>query len=372
MNAQYTNDTAKDNEEGHMTLADIGYDAAIGALAAEHEKEGLRLGRVLSEHKERYSVLTDSGEFSAEITGNLRFSVQGREDFPAVGDWVMVAPADSDFAVIHTVLPRHSTIKRRSPERRGEIQIIAANIDCALIVQAADRDFNLNRIERYLAICSDSSMDSIIVITKIDLFEEGHIRDLMDRIRSRIGDVPVVALSNETSLGLDSLRKRIVKGKTYCLLGSSGVGKSTLLNCLLGKSVMETGETSMATGKGRHTTSHRELVVIAEGGILIDNPGMREVGITDNEAGMDRAFSGIAGLSESCRFTDCTHVHEAGCAVLDALREGKIDQGLYDNFMKMEKERNYFAATAAEKRKKEKDFGKMAKQYQKDKRLKKF
>ena len=355
-----------------MTLHDIGYNETIGMFADERNANGFQIGRVISEQKERYCVFTADGEYDAEITGNLRFTAQSREDYPAVGDWVLVSPVERGFAIIHTVLPRCSMIKRKSPERNGEFQIIATNIDYALIVQAADRDFNLNRIERYLAICSDSHIQSIIVITKIDLYDESRIQDLLARIQGRVANIPVFLISNETSAGLDSLRKRIMKGKTYCLLGSSGVGKSTLLNNLSGQEIMKTGETSSSTTKGRHTTSYRELVVLDDGGILIDNPGMREVGMTDNDAGLDRTFSKIAELSLSCRFADCTHVHEKGCAVLEALRVGTIDPYLYENFLKMEKEKNYFAATAAEKRQKDRDFGKMMKSYKKDKKQGKF
>lgn len=354
------------------SLNDYGFDDSIAALAEESRAKGFEVGRILCEQKERYSVFAASGEYDAEITGNLRFTAQGREDFPAVGDWVMITPFENNFAIIHSVLPRYSMISRSSPEKRGEKQIIAANIDYALIVQAADRDFNLNRLERYLAICGDSHIQSMVVLTKIDLFDEARERELVFLIQKRVPDVPIFSLSNETHLGLDALKKVIVKGKTYCLLGSSGVGKSTLLNNLFGKTVMETGATSESTNKGRHTTSYRELIVLDSGGILIDNPGMREVGMTDSDTALDRAFSAIAELAPSCKFTDCTHTAEKGCAVLHALEGGSIDKALYENFLKMEKEKIYFESTAVEKRQKDKDFGKMIKNFKKEQKANKF
>jgi ribosome biogenesis GTPase len=324
------------------------------------------------EQRERYAVRAASGEYEAEITGNLRYSARGREDFPAVGDWVILTPVDEGFAVIHEVLPRHSVLKRRASDTDGEAQIIAANIDCALIVQSADRDFNLNRLERYLSICADAGIQSIVVITKTDLCGEEALTDLLARARARVGSPPVCALSNKSLLGLDSLKSRILPGRTYCLLGSSGVGKSTLLNNLCGRDLMKTGETSESTSKGRHTTSHRELLVMPGGGILIDNPGMREVGVTDGDSGMDLAFPAIAELSRSCRFSDCTHTCEKGCAVLDALRRGALDDGLYRNFLKMERERRHFEATAEERHKRSREFGKMLKTFDRDRKAGKF
>jgi len=355
-----------------MTLNDIGYNDTIAALAQVRDAGGFQVARVISEQKERYGVFAAGGEYEAEVTGNLRFAANGRGDFPAVGDWVLITPVKSGFAVIHAVLPRSSSIRRKMPDREGDAQIIAANIDCALIVQAADRDFNLNRIERYLAICGDSRIQSAIALTKIDLFDEDQIADLLARVKTRFAGTPVFALSCETKAGLEGLRSFIAAGKTWCLLGSSGVGKSTLLNALAGKKLMQTGEISGNTGKGKHTTSHRELVVLDGGGILIDNPGMREVGMTDSDTGLARAFAGIAELSMQCRFADCRHSGEKGCAVQAALETGTLERGAYENFRRMEKEQSRFAATAAEKRRKDRDFGKSLKTYRRDKKQDKF
>ena len=324
------------------------------------------MGRVISEHKERYIVKTVNGESEAEITGNLRFTAKSREDFPAVGDWVALTMHDSDFSIIHGILPRFSVISRQAVGRFGEIQIIATNIDYALLLQAADRDFNINRLERYLTVCHTSGVNPVIVLSKIDLTDRHRTAELMESIRARIKNVPVIAISNESRDGYDQLEAIIEKGKTYCLLGSSGVGKSTLLNNLSGKPLMQTGAISQSTNKGRHVTSHRELIILENGGILIDNPGMREVGITDSAGGIEITFDLIARYAQRCKFKDCTHTYEKGCSVVEAVGKGEIDEASYDNYLKMEKERAYFESTVAERRKKDKEFGKMLKNYKKD------
>jgi ribosome biogenesis GTPase / thiamine phosphate phosphatase len=355
-----------------MTLIDFGYNEIIGNYVNEHNSNGFTVGRIISEKKERYIVFTEVGEYEAEVTGNLRFSAQGREDFPAVGDWVFLNLYDNNFAIINSIIPRYSKIERRAIEKQSEAQIIAANIDYAIIVVAADRDFNLNRIERYLAICNDSNIKSFIAITKIDLFIEKEIYELEQSLLGRIKNVPTLMLSNKTLSGFNFLHDIIVEGKTYCLLGSSGVGKSTLLNNLYGKEVMKTGNISSMTNKGKHVTTFRELIVLENGGIIIDNPGMREVGITNNKTGIDTTFSQIAEIAQYCKFSDCTHMHEAGCAVLAAIESGEIGKDIYENYLKIEKENRYFASTRAENHQKDKKFGKMIKNYNKDKNLNKF
>ncbi len=266
-----------------MELEDLGYNNKLEKLRNENNLKDFEIGRVISEHKERYIVKTEKGELEAEITGNLRFSSKSRDDFPAVGDWVALTIHDSDFSIIHSILPRFSVISRQSVGKFGEIQIIATNIDYALLVQAADRDFNINRLERYLTICNSSKVSPIIVLSKIDLIDEHKTFEILENIKARIKNVPIIAISNESQDGYEKIKKIIEKGKTYCMLGSSGVGKSTLFNNLSGKSLMRTDTISQRTNKGRHVTSHRELIILKNGGILVDNPGMREVDRTSYE-----------------------------------------------------------------------------------------
>ena len=348
-----------------MKLEDLGYHAKMDPFMTACTRAGWEPARVSAEHKERYTILTIKGESEAEITGNLRFSASSREDFPAVGDWVAVATFDPDFAIIHQVMPRYSVLKRQAAGHSGDIQIIAANIDVAFLVQAADRDFNLNRLERYLTICYSAKVSPVVVLTKTDLAGDPVIAGMLSAIQQRTGGIPAVAVSNQTRDGYDTLYKLMEKGRTYCMLGSSGVGKSTLLNNLSGRNIMKTNAISQSTNKGRHVTSHRELVILDNGSILIDNPGMREVGLADEEGGLETAFNKIVSLSHSCRYKDCTHTTEAGCSVIEAVEKGELDAGAWENFLKMEREKAHYESTVAERRRREKIFGKILKDYQK-------
>jgi len=349
-----------------MELADLGYNDQFEKARKEQKLDGFELGRVVAEHKERYVVRNDKGEFEAEISGNLRFSASSREDYPAVGDWVAMTTYEAEFGIIHKVLPRFSVIKRQNVGQSSDIQLIATNIDFAFLVQAVGRDFNLNRLERYLTICHNANVQPIIILSKIDLIQESRVREITEEIQTRIHDVPVLAFSNETYDGYQNIRAMIANGKTYCLLGSSGVGKSTLLNNLSGKTTMKTAAISQSTNKGRHVTSHRELTILDNGGILIDNPGMREVGIADAVKGLEITFDAIFQLAPKCRFKDCTHAYEAGCAVIEAVHEGEIDQASHLNWLKMDRERAHYESTLAERHKRDKEFGKMMKNYKKE------
>lgn len=348
-----------------MNLNDLGYNSTLEDYRKEHNLQVFDVGRVISEHKERYIVKTTEKEYDAEIIGNLRFTASERSDFPAVGDWVAISAYDENKALIHHVFPRKTIIERQAVGKHGEKQIIATNIDYAFIVQAVDRDFNINRIERYLAICNASKVAPIILLNKIDLIDDVQLLALLDQLKKRIEKVPVITISNETKEGIAQLKNRMEKGKTYCLLGSSGVGKSTLLNNLSNKLVMQTNTISASTHKGRHITTHRELVLIDNGAIVIDNPGMREVGVTDTAKGIESTFEKIIKLSNHCKFKDCKHISEIGCAVLESLIKGELDRSSYENYLKMEREKDHYEASIAEKRKRDKDFGKMYKNYKK-------
>jgi len=338
----------------------------------EQNIDSFNVGRVISEHKERYIVKCEKGEFDAELIGNLRFTAEGRLDFPAVGDWVAISEYDEDKALIHAIYPRTSIVERQAVGKFGQKQIIATNIDYGLIVQAVDRDFNVNRLERYLTICNASAVEPIIILSKIDLISELELKRILDLISERIKQVPIITISNQTHIGFTELAALFEAGKTYCLLGSSGVGKSTLLNNMSGRDLMKTGAISERISRGRHVTSHRELILLGNGGILIDNPGMREVGIADTTSGLEITFDTIIELSQNCRFNNCTHIHETGCAILAAVESGEIDKDSYENYMKMTREKSHFESTIEEKRKKDKDLGKMIKSHMKDRKRNKF
>ncbi|MCY1719309.1 ribosome small subunit-dependent GTPase A [Prolixibacteraceae bacterium Z1-6] len=355
-----------------MTLEELGYSQELENYRKENNFDSFGVGRVILEHKERYAVKTVDNEFDAEIIGNLRFAAQTRSDFPAVGDWVAISEYGENKVLIHAVFPRKTIIERQAVGKYGEKQIIATNIDFAFIVQAVDQDFNINRIERYLTICNASNVEPIIILNKIDLIDNATLSDLVSKVRKRIKQIPLIAISNESKEGIEDLQKSIVAGKTYCLLGSSGVGKSSLLNNLLEKQQMKTNTISTSTNKGRHITSHRELTLLENGGIIIDNPGMREVGIADSGSGVEKTFETITQLSKNCKFSDCTHTTEIGCAVLVAITNGEIDVNAYENYLKIEKEKEHFESTVAEKRKKDKEFGKMIKHFKNSKKSNKY
>ena len=348
-----------------MILEDLGYNLELENYRKDQNLDSFGVGRVISEHKERYVVKTPEKEYDGEIIGSLRFTAHNRSDFPAVGDWGAISEYDDNKVLIHSVFFRKTIIERQAAGKQGEKQIIATNIDYAFILQAVDRDFNINRIERYLTICNTSNVSPIIVLNKIDLINDNELSEMVSKVQERIKQVPIIPISNESQKGFEKLKGNIEKGKTYCLLGSSGVGKSTLLNNLSGKQLMKTNMISASTNKGRHVTSHRELLVLENGGILIDNPGMREVGIADSKDGLEITFYAITEQSRDCKFKNCTHATEIDCAVLKAVESGEIDKLSYENFLKMEREKEHFESTVAEKRKKDKDFGKMVKNYKK-------
>ena len=355
-----------------MTLEDLGYTPKLEEYRIAKKITELSVARVITEHKERYIVKNNVGEFEGELIGNLRFSATDRTDFPAVGDWVAIATYDKNKALIHHIFPRTSAIERQAVGKHGQKQLIATNIDVGFIVQAINRDFSLNRLERYLTICHTSKVSPIIILTKIDLLPNDQLKTVLVRISNRIKDIKIIAISNKTTEGIELVQSIIEKGKTYCLLGSSGVGKSSLLNSISGEELMRTGAISTSIDRGKHVTTHRELIVLDGGGILIDNPGMREVGITESSEGIEMTFEEIATLGENCRYSNCSHVQENGCAILAAVENGIIDSEAYSNYLKMQREKQFFESTIQEKRSKDKAFGKMIRENKKMRNRNKF
>jgi ribosome biogenesis GTPase len=351
-----------------MTLIDLGFTNEIALYLKENNLTDFSIGRVTQEHRERYTVSTGEHEYYAEITGNLRFAASSRADFPAVGDWVTMTIYDADLAIIHSIFPRKSILERQTIGKYGEKQIISTNIDVAFIVQSINNNFNVNRLERYLSICYSAGIEPVLVISKIDLSSETDINLALKSLETRDRKIIHILLSNITHQGIEQILSFMQKGKTYCVVGSSGVGKSTLINNLLEKNILKTGEISKSTNKGRHITDHRELFVLGNGGIIIDTPGMRELGMTENIDGIKTTFQEIYELSLKCKLPDCKHISEKGCAVLTALNDGLIDPDSLENFRKLRKEQERFQTTIAEKHRKERAFGKIVKNYKKDMR----
>ena len=318
------------------------------------------VARVIAEHREAYKVTGTNGEFTAKISGKLHFHSSKREDYPAVGDWVAITQVDRENATIDAILPRKTILRKKFSDKPG-IQVIAANLDTAFIVEDVDRDYNLNRFERYLVLAKEGAIEPVIVLNKTDLISPEELETKIRQLSQRFPDTAVIATCITTEKGIEGLVNSIQKGKTYCFLGSSGVGKSSLINKLLGSNLIKTTEVSLYSGRGKHCTTSRHLYTLKNGGIVIDNPGIREVGIADAASGVDGVFGEIAAAAKKCRYADCTHNHEPGCAVQQAVRDEKIDAKKLAHYMKLTKETKHYAMTDYEKRKKDRTFGKFVK-----------
>ncbi|MFA6376773.1 MAG: ribosome small subunit-dependent GTPase A [Candidatus Paceibacterota bacterium] len=347
--------------DSELKLEDLGYDDFFETNRRELGLGGFLVARVVAEYRGVYRVKGLGGEYMAKITGKQMFAAMSREDYPAVGDWVAITDFGEGRAVINKVLPRKTIIKRKISGRQNEIQVIGANIDVAFAVESVDSDFSLNRFERYSAITNDGGVKMAIILNKIDLISREELQSKVCQIKDRFDDIDIILTSTVTAAGLDELRKYIAKGRTYCFLGSSGVGKSSLINKLIGQKVIITKEIDLRTDRGRHTTTAREMHFLKNGGIVIDNPGMREVGMADAGAGIDNFFDEIVELGRQCKFADCAHANEPGCAVRAAIKAGKLDESKYDNYASLKKEADFFQASELEKRQKDRQFGKFLK-----------
>lgn len=325
-----------------MNLNQLGWNTHFEEAFEQYKNETYRVGRVALEHKGMYRVYAEDGNLLAEVSGKLRHRANGTDDFPAVGDWVVISVRkDEQKATIHAILPRKSKFSRKKAGTTTEEQIVASNVDYIFLVNALNTDFNLRRLERYLLLAWESGANPVIILSKADL-----CRDLEDKIReveSVAMGVPIHAISAEQQEGLDQLDSYIQLGKTIALLGSSGVGKSTLTNALYGEEKQDVKTIRKGDDKGRHTTTHRELILLNSGGIVIDTPGMRELQLWEADEGLGQSFSDIEKLILHCKFNDCKHETEPGCAVQHALSEGILDEGRFKSYVKLQRELAYLA-----------------------------
>ena len=317
----------------------LGYDDWFNAKYEATADDSFSLCRVIEVNKNNYKISNGILDKTAELSGRFLYNVESNIDYPTVGDWVEVQLFDDNSpAIIHSVLPRKTLLKRKASGKTVDYQLIGANIDYAFIVQAVDSDFNLNRLERYFVMAGESNIQPIVVLSKIDLISENELADIIEKIDRFNQKYLLLPISSVLDDGLAVLEREIKPGKTYCLLGSSGVGKTTLLNKLLGENRFSVGEVREKDNKGRHTTTRRQLTCLKNGGIIIDTPGMRELGNIFADGGLNETFDEIALFAEECRFKDCTHVHEKGCAVRKAVNDGIIDKHRYKNYLALQKE----------------------------------
>ncbi len=354
-------------EDLTMEMKDLGYNDWYLERFGESQHLEYTIARVIVVNKDNFIIRNEAAEILAEITGKIMYGAESNLDYPTVGDWVKVNYYDQNtFAVIYEILPRKSLLKRKVAGKKIEYQLLASNIDSAFIVQSCDVDFNLRRLERYLIMVTESNIKPVILLSKSDLITPENLEQEILEIKSMNQDYEVIAFSNKTSEGLHEIRRYIQSGVTYCLLGSSGVGKTTLLNNLIGENVYATSAVREKNGKGRHITAHRQLTILEHGGLIIDTPGLRELGTIGVSTGLQETFSDIITLTDNCRFKNCTHTSEPGCSVLEAVEKGTISEGRYQNYLKLRRESEHNKMSYLEKRKKDKKFGKMIKDFKKN------
>jgi len=311
-------------------------------------------------------IRNEQGEIPAELSGRFYFHADSSVELPCVGDWVSVQyHNDGASAIIHGLFPRKTFLRRKCAGSEVDYQMIAANIDIAFIVQSCHFDFNLPRLNRYLVMAADGHVEPVVILAKTDLISSDELQEKLASIREAGIKARVIALSNLTGSGFDEFRQILKPARTYCLLGSSGVGKTTLINRLTGRDDLDTKAVS-GTGEGTHTTTRRQLLVLDDGVMFIDTPGMRELGLLGASEGMNKGYEDIIGLSTGCRYTDCSHTEESGCAVLDAIANGELSEERYAGYLKLLKESEFHEMSYLDKRKKDRAFGRFVKTAKKD------
>ncbi|WP_243735169.1 ribosome small subunit-dependent GTPase A [Paenibacillus turpanensis] len=325
------------NQLQSHSLQNFGWNEALERQFTPYRAEGLVPARVCLEHKHMYRLFSEHGELLGEIAGKLRYEAQGRADYPAVGDWVAIAArSEESRATIHAVLPRTSKFSRKAAGASNyEEQIVAANVDTLLLVMSLNHDFNLRRLERYLTMAWESGANPVIVLSKADLCDD--LPAMLAQVEAIAFGVPVHAVSATEGIGLAPLADYAEEGRTLALLGSSGVGKSTLTNFLLQADRQTVQNIRDGDDRGRHTTTHRELFLLPRGGLVLDTPGMRELHLWEHDSA-EQSFRDVEQFASQCRFADCGHDSEPGCAVKSAIESGALEQGRLQSFKKLQRE----------------------------------
>jgi ribosome biogenesis GTPase / thiamine phosphate phosphatase len=344
-----------------MKLSDLGFDQWFEEHISELHRVGLGIARISAVDRGSYLIRNETREVPAELAGKFSYQIESPVDLPCVGDWVTVQYYNDDTeAIIHGVFPRKTFLRRKTAGENVDLQMIAANIDSAFIVQSCHFDFNPRRMDRYLVMAADGKVEPIVILTKTDLISHDELEQKLAITKSTAIKARVLALSNISGVGLEEFQEILVPGRTYCLLGSSGVGKTTLINRLIGQDAFDTKAVS-GTGEGTHATARRQLIVLSQGAMLIDTPGMRELGLLGVSDGLNQGFEDILLLSESCRYSNCSHEHESGCAVRAAAKNGKLNEDRYSSYIKLKKESEYHEMSYIDKRKKDRAFGRFIK-----------
>lgn len=349
----------------HIDLQLYGWNSSLEAEKQNSSFSQLQHGRVAVSHKTCYEVVAESGTYTCELTGNLLYSLN-EEQFPCTGDWVLFQAIEAEKGIIYQLFARRKTLYRLKTGSKSERQAIAAHVDKAFVVQSLDQGFNIRRAERFLLQLAEESITPILVFTKTDLgFPMEEAEKAVLHLKKK---AEVFFTSIQKPESIEALRGIIVPGETIVFTGMSGVGKSTLINALLGNELFDTGEISTSTGKGKHTTTRREMVLLPNAGVLIDTPGIKLLGITNTDHNQLAEMLDIDLLGKECRYSDCQHENEQGCAVRKALQNGKLEQAIYENYLKMKREAWHYSSSVHEKRKHEKGFAKMVKEVMKHKK----
>lgn len=354
-----------------MNITHLGFDKWFQKRVDPTRSNDFEIARVITVDKNSFIITEGKREIISEVSGRFIFNAVSPLDYPAVGDWVYVQYFNENtFAVIHEIFPRRTLLKRKTAGKKIEFQVIASNIDTAMIIQSLDHDYNLRRLERYLVMVLESEIRPIVLLSKSDLLSPLEIDKKIKAIQNDMPDIQIEAFSNTVNSSLERVKELLFPGKTFCLLGSSGVGKTTLINKLMDEDLYKTQSIREKDNKGRHTTARRQLIVLKNGAMIIDTPGMRELGNIEVDSGLQDTFKEITELAVQCRYKDCSHTLEEGCAVLAALDEDRISKERYLNYIKMTKESAFHEMSYLEKRRRDKKFGKLCKSVMKHKKIK--
>lgn len=350
-----------------FTLKALGWNDFFEEHFLSYREQGFKAGRIAIENRDNYLVYAEKGELRAEVTGKLMYNAVDASDLPKVGDWVAMSVFDENSnGIIHEILPRRTKFSRKAPGKKTEEQVLASNIDSIFIVQSLDDDFSLPRLERYLVMIHEGGARPVIILNKADLRDD--FEEYVEKARRVASGADVLAVSAKTDFGINDFKNLLKQSSTYAFVGSSGVGKTTLINRVLGSDVFATAEVREKDSKGRHTTTRRQLIAIPGGGLLIDTPGMRELQLWSSEEGMVDVYADFNELAEECHFSDCTHTSEIGCAITAAVEDGRIDESRYKSYLKLRKELNYLNEKQSQKgqynkKKSFKEISKVIKEY---------